>query len=199
VQCYGHLLTLDRRSSENFDLLTIFVNRTRETLSTQFTKSGAGDRGCGTGNRSSSFLSDGQVPAVSVRRQGGLIAVMASARESVTLNGKTIDRGTLFGLYRMPDEVRMTKAPLITKQELWEFVDGGLTPERRRQLEVILSDFPELAAEVAAMRRQNEALKAVGGGALDAPIPKAMLETIRKAAGGEKSDAKSKDPTDADS
>ena len=75
----------------------------------------------------------------------------------------------------------MAKVSRIAKQELWDYVDGGLTPVRRLQIEKRLAADAELAAMVSAMRRQNEQLKSIGADAFNAPIPETMLDVLRRA------------------
>lgn len=51
----------------------------------------------------------------------------------------------------------------FNESELHAYVDGRLTPERRAEAEAFLADHPEAAAEVAAWRAQNEAIRAAFG------------------------------------
>lgn len=79
-----------------------------------------------------------------------------------------------------PTEGFMGSARPVSERELWEFVDGGLVPERRRQIEQLLEADATLAADVAAMRRQNDLQKAVGGAAMEAPIPDRLRDVLRE-------------------
>ncbi len=68
----------------------------------------------------------------------------------------------------------------ISDQELWEYIDGGLSRARREQIAATLAENPEQAAQAEAMRQQNERLKALGQDIIAGPVPdklKKLFET----------------------
>ena len=75
----------------------------------------------------------------------------------------------------------MTVSRLIDDEELWAYVDGALTPERRAEISKVLADDRRLSEKVAAMRRQNEILRSVGADVLHEPVPERLLDVLCKA------------------
>lgn len=65
----------------------------------------------------------------------------------------------------------MNRGDTITENDLLAYVDGQLTPERRRAVEAYLAGHPEHAAEIAAWRRQNDALSELYRGIGTEPVP----------------------------
>ena len=59
----------------------------------------------------------------------------------------------------------------ITERDLHAYVDGELEPARRAQVERFLAARPEVAEQIEAWRRQNEALAALYGSIVDEPVP----------------------------
>ena len=75
----------------------------------------------------------------------------------------------------------MAVSRLIDDEEVWAYVDGALTPERRAEISRALADDRRLSEKVAAMRRQNEILRSVGADVLHEPVPERLLDVLRKA------------------
>jgi anti-sigma factor RsiW len=61
--------------------------------------------------------------------------------------------------------------PPVSEADLHGFVDGQLTPERRREVEAWLSNRPEEAQRVASYRRQRHELHALYDPVRDEPLP----------------------------
>lgn len=59
----------------------------------------------------------------------------------------------------------------ITEADLQAHIDGQLDPERRAVVEAHLAAHPEIAAELAPLSAQNEAIQALFGGIADEPVP----------------------------
>lgn len=59
----------------------------------------------------------------------------------------------------------------IDEQELHAYVDGALSPERRKVVEAQLADDPEAARRVEAYRLQNQLLREALDPLLDEPVP----------------------------
>lgn len=72
----------------------------------------------------------------------------------------------------LPDRA-MSPPPLppLSEDELHALVDGRLAPEQREALEARLAGDPAAAAQLAAWRAQREALRALHGPVLQAPVP----------------------------
>ena len=68
----------------------------------------------------------------------------------------------------------------VSEHELWEYVDGGLGPRSRRRIERLLETDAALAVTVAAMRRQNEALKSIGGEVMKETVPDRLRDVLRR-------------------
>jgi anti-sigma factor RsiW len=69
----------------------------------------------------------------------------------------------------------------ITESDLHGYVDGALGPSRRAQVERFLAARPEVAEQVEAWRRQNDALAALYGSIVDEPVPPRL--DVRRLAG----------------
>jgi anti-sigma factor RsiW len=74
----------------------------------------------------------------------------------------------------------MTPATRPTDDELGEYVDGGLSGRRRSEIEAWLIAHPQKAAEVERLRRLNEALKGLGEGILEEPVPDRLRKVLRR-------------------
>jgi anti-sigma factor RsiW len=59
----------------------------------------------------------------------------------------------------------------VTEDELHAFVDGELPDDRRREVDVWLTEHPEDAARVVAWDGQGEAIRNRYGGVADEPVP----------------------------
>lgn len=69
-------------------------------------------------------------------------------------------------------------ASAITTDDLHAFADGKLTPARAAEVEAYLQRHPAAAAQVADIRRINDALKAAFDGVLDEPIPSRQVAVV---------------------
>ena len=58
-----------------------------------------------------------------------------------------------------------------TDRDLHGYVDGALGPTRRAQVERFLATRPDIAEQIEAWRRQNDALAALYGSIVDEPVP----------------------------
>ena len=71
----------------------------------------------------------------------------------------------------------MTSSPsAISQDELMAFVDGVLDPERAQQIEQCAEQDANLAATIAALRAQQQALRASLDPVLNEPIPLRLLQ-----------------------
>ncbi|MFN3232263.1 MAG: anti-sigma factor family protein [Alphaproteobacteria bacterium] len=78
----------------------------------------------------------------------------------------------------------MTKE-VLSDEELWEYIDGGLGKHRRAQIADILASNPEQALREAAMRRENELLSGIGDDVLGEPVPDRLRAVLQSAAATE--------------
>ena len=67
----------------------------------------------------------------------------------------------------------------ITEAELHAFVDGQLTPERHREIELALEQRPEEAQRVQSYRDQKRELRALFDPVLDEALPQRVLDAAR--------------------
>lgn len=72
-----------------------------------------------------------------------------------------------------------SRAP-ATDDELSEYVDGGLSEERRAEIAAWLLENPKKAAEVERLRQLNDALRGLGAEILDEPVPSRLREVVRR-------------------
>jgi anti-sigma factor RsiW len=68
----------------------------------------------------------------------------------------------------------------VTEAELHAYVDGGLAPERRAEVESWLAARPEQAERVAAYRRLSEELRARYQSVLAEPVPAKLMRAWRR-------------------
>lgn len=68
----------------------------------------------------------------------------------------------------------------VSEDEIQEFIDGRLSPARRKEVEAYLAMHPERAAEVHALLRQQEALRRLGEEILNEPIPERLQAILRR-------------------
>lgn len=68
----------------------------------------------------------------------------------------------------------------VSEDEIQEYIDGRLAPERRREVEAYLATRPERAAEIHALLRQQEALRRLGEEILNEPVPERLQEILRR-------------------
>ena len=74
----------------------------------------------------------------------------------------------------------MSGRDLIADAEIQDFIDDRLDGGARSCFIARLLAFPEVGAEVEAMRRQQEALRAIGQEILDEPVPPRLRVILRK-------------------
>jgi anti-sigma factor RsiW len=74
----------------------------------------------------------------------------------------------------------MTAERRITETELHALIDGELTPEERAEVEASLAAAPAEANLVHDYRELNEAIRARYADRLEAPVPSAMLKSLRR-------------------
>jgi anti-sigma factor RsiW len=73
----------------------------------------------------------------------------------------------------------MASRSVFTDRQLQDYVDGRLNERDRAAVAAYLLAHPQAAAEVEAVRRQSEALMALGHEILDAPVPERLREVLR--------------------
>jgi len=86
----------------------------------------------------------------------------------------------------------MSSRKPVTDDELSEYVDGGLSEERRAEIAAWLLENPKKAAEVERLRQLNDALRDLGADILDEPVPERLREVVRRARSGSQSGARDK-------
>jgi len=78
----------------------------------------------------------------------------------------------------------MSSRKPVTDEELSEYVDGGLSEERRAEVAAWLLENPKKAAEVERLRQLTDALRGLGAEILDEPVPERLREVVRRARSG---------------
>lgn len=73
----------------------------------------------------------------------------------------------------------MAERNVFKDRQLQDYVDGRLNERDRAAVAAYLLAHPQVAAEVEAMRRQTEALRALGQEILDEPVPERLREMLR--------------------
>jgi anti-sigma factor RsiW len=73
----------------------------------------------------------------------------------------------------------MADRSVFIDRQLQDYVDGRLNERDRATVAAYLLAHPHVAAEVEAVRRQSEALMALGHEILDAPVPERLREVLR--------------------
>lgn len=74
----------------------------------------------------------------------------------------------------------MANRSVFTDRQLQDYVDGRLNERDRAAVAAFLLAHPHVATEVEAVRRQSEALRALGHEILDAPVPERLREVLRR-------------------
>lgn len=74
----------------------------------------------------------------------------------------------------------MANRSVFTDRQLQDYVDGRLRERDRAAVAAYLLAHPHVAAEVEAVRRQSEALRALGHEILDEPLPERLREVLRR-------------------
>ena len=73
----------------------------------------------------------------------------------------------------------MANRSVFADRQLQDYVDGRLSERDRAAVAAYLLARPHVAAEVEAVRRQSEALEALGHEILDEPVPERLREPLR--------------------
>lgn len=71
----------------------------------------------------------------------------------------------------------------ITRDQMQAYADGQLDPAERRRLEAALDGRPEIAAEIAQIQRQSDAIRTLYGPVASEPVPN-RLDISRLARAG---------------
>lgn len=74
----------------------------------------------------------------------------------------------------------MAKRSVFTDRQLQDYIDGRLSERDRASVAAYLLAHPDVAAEVETVRRQSEALRALGQEILDEPVPERLREVLRR-------------------
>lgn len=74
----------------------------------------------------------------------------------------------------------MADRSVFTDGQLQDYVDGRLRERDRAAVAAYLLAYPHIAAEVEAVRRQSEALRALGHEILDEPVPERLRAVLRR-------------------
>jgi anti-sigma factor RsiW len=73
----------------------------------------------------------------------------------------------------------MANRSVFTDRQLQDYIDGRLNERDRAAVAAFLLAHPHVAAELEAVRRQSEALRALGHEILDEPVPERLREVLR--------------------
>jgi anti-sigma factor RsiW len=74
----------------------------------------------------------------------------------------------------------MAERNVFTDEQIQDYIDGRLNERDRAALAAYLLAHPRVAAEVEAVRRQSEALRALGQEILDEPVPEHLRRLLRQ-------------------
>ena len=80
----------------------------------------------------------------------------------------------------VPQSGVMANRSVFTDRQLQDYVDGRLRERDRAAVAAYLLAHPHVAVEVEAVRRQSEALRALGHEILDEPLPERLREVVRR-------------------
>src|SRR5690554_4344952 len=80
----------------------------------------------------------------------------------------------------VPQSRVMAKRSVFTDRQLQDYIDGRLSERDRASVAAYLLAHPDVAAEVETVRRQSEALRALGQEILDEPVPERLREVLRR-------------------
>jgi anti-sigma factor RsiW len=69
---------------------------------------------------------------------------------------------------------------VLTEDQIQGYIDDRLNERDRAAIAAYLLAHPEVAAEIETLRRQNEALRAVGHEVLDEPVPERLRSILRE-------------------
>jgi anti-sigma factor RsiW len=73
----------------------------------------------------------------------------------------------------------MVERNAFTDEQIQDYIDGRLRERDRAAMAAYLLAHPRVAADVDAVRRQSEALRALGQGVLDEPVPEHLRRILR--------------------
>ena len=73
----------------------------------------------------------------------------------------------------------MAERSIFTDGQIQDYIDGRLNERDRAAVAAYLLGHPRVAAEVEAIRRQSEALRALGQEILDEPVPAHLRDLLR--------------------
>jgi anti-sigma factor RsiW len=74
----------------------------------------------------------------------------------------------------------MVERNAFADQQIQDYLDGRLSERDRAAVAAYLFAHPRVAAEVEAVRRQSDALQALGQEILDAPVPEHLRRILRQ-------------------
>jgi anti-sigma factor RsiW len=74
----------------------------------------------------------------------------------------------------------MVERNVFNDEQIQDYIDGRLSERDRAAVAAYLLGHPRVAAEVEAVRRQSEALRALGQEILDAPVPEPLRRILRQ-------------------
>ena len=72
----------------------------------------------------------------------------------------------------------MVEHDILADHRIQDYIDGRLNDRDRATFAAYLLAHPEVAAEVEAVRRQNEVLRGIGQEILDEPVPARLREAL---------------------
>jgi anti-sigma factor RsiW len=73
----------------------------------------------------------------------------------------------------------MAERNIFTDEQIQDYIDGRLNERDRAAVAAYLLAHPRVAAEVEAVRRQSDALRALGQEILDQPVPERLRQLLR--------------------
>ena len=74
----------------------------------------------------------------------------------------------------------MLERNAFTDQQIQDYIDGRLNERDRAAVAAYLLAHPRVATDVEAVRRQSDALRALGQEILDAPVPEHLRRIVRE-------------------
>jgi anti-sigma factor RsiW len=74
----------------------------------------------------------------------------------------------------------MAERNVFTDQQIQDYIDGRLNERDRAAVAAYLLVHPRVAADVEGVRRQSDALRALGQEILDAPVPEHLRRILRE-------------------
>jgi anti-sigma factor RsiW len=86
----------------------------------------------------------------------------------------------------------MAERNVCRDEQLQDYIDGRLNERDRAAVAAYLLAHPRVASEVEAIRRQSEALRALGQEILDEPVPEPLRRLLREHAGTARGEPKPK-------